>query len=106
VAGGLLSNWVEDKCPGSCYSPAIRYTSVAGRALRGDASGTKAERAAFRAYRIVGDDGEVWGDGIVPVRSASLDGSRTVVLEGVAHYAGFGLPWYGSDEVVERWWPV
>jgi hypothetical protein len=28
------------------------------------------------------------------------------VLEGVAHGGAFGPHWYGTPEVVARWWPV
>jgi hypothetical protein len=58
------------------------------------------------AYRNSSGDANDQGDGLVPVRSALLEGSETVVLEGVAHGGAFGPRWYGTPEVVARWWPV
>jgi hypothetical protein len=47
----------------------------------------------------------VVGDGVVPVDSALLSGSETLVLDDIYHN-GFYARWYGSDrETVERWWP-
>jgi hypothetical protein len=47
----------------------------------------------------------VAGDRIVPVESALLPGSETLVLEDLYHNGFYGR-WYGSDgATVERWWP-
>ena len=46
----------------------------------------------------------VAGDGLVPVGSACLQGSRQLVLPGVAHGGAFGPRWYGTPEVVAQWW--
>jgi hypothetical protein len=47
--------------------------------------------------------GDTWGDGIVPVESALLRGSRQMVLEGVGHFSGFGARWYGDRDVILLW---
>ena len=45
----------------------------------------------------------------MPLDWALLEGSRTIILDGVLHSineAGTTLPtnkWYGADEVVDRW---
>ncbi|MCA1688584.1 MAG: hypothetical protein LC714_08350 [Actinobacteria bacterium] len=45
------------------------------------------------------------GDGAVPVGSALLPGSETLVFNDLYHSQSYGR-WYGSDrETVERWWP-
>jgi alpha-beta hydrolase superfamily lysophospholipase len=36
--------------------------------------------------------------------SALLEGSTPLVLTDVAHGGAFGADWYGSPEVVDRWW--
>jgi hypothetical protein len=74
----------------------------------------------YRAYRAIlgGDpgepDGEIPGDGIVPVAAALLEGADHLVLDRCSHGVGplLGLalgvgpiPWYGSDAAVDRWWP-
>jgi hypothetical protein len=72
---------------------------VAGAA----ADGASSDRARRRYERFV-EDGRVPGDGVVPVTSALLPGSETLVLDGVYHNGFYGR-WYGSDgETVERWW--
>jgi hypothetical protein len=63
-----------------------------------------ARRLAPTAYRNSTGDALDRGDGLVPVASALLAGSRSVVLPGVAHGGAFGDSWYGSPAVVDRWW--
>jgi hypothetical protein len=56
------------------------------------------------AYRRLYGNGAVWGDGLVPVEVALLPGSRALVLDGVGHGPILGRPWYGTADVVRRWW--
>jgi hypothetical protein len=51
---------------------------------------------------------EVWGDFIVPVQTAHLEGAINVDIEDCFHSPlGSKLPifgpWYGSEEMVGRW---
>jgi hypothetical protein len=63
-------------------------------------------RRAYYFYRYFAGHGDVWGDAMVPVQSALLDGAETLTLEGVAHSAKYGRDWYGaSKEIIRRWWP-
>ena len=54
-------------------------------------------------------DGEMTGDDVVPLDWALLDGSRTIVLDGVVHSineAGTSVPtdrWYGAEDIVDCW---
>lgn len=93
---------VSELFPGALHgSSGLEYHSVAGGAADGEAS----SRARKRYERLV-EDGRVAGDGVVPVGSALLPGSQTIVLDDVYHSPYYGVPWYGSDrETVERWWP-
>jgi pimeloyl-ACP methyl ester carboxylesterase len=102
--GGLMSRWIEARYPGAFFTPEVRYTSVAGQLIQGDQRGSLAQRHAFSFYAETIGDGAVWGDGLVPVASALLEGSRQIVLEGVSHFTGFGGPWYGAADVIPRWW--
>jgi len=104
--GGRLSRWVEQRYPGAYYTPEVAYVSVAGRLCQGDLGGPRAERWAYRTYRDLCGDGTVWGDGLIPVVSALLQGAQPIVLEGVSHFPGFGKPWYGDAEVVRQWWSL
>ena len=92
---------VNELFPGALHEPAgMRYLSVAGGAADGKAS----PRVRKRYERLV-EDGKVSGDGVVPVGSALLPGSETLVFDDLYHSQFYGR-WYGSDrETVERWWP-
>jgi pimeloyl-ACP methyl ester carboxylesterase len=104
IHGGMMARWVNDRVPGSCLAPGVQYCSVAGRLVRGDRHGSLRERHAYSFYDQIGGDGDVWGDGLVPVTSALLAGSQQITLEGVGHFAGFGGPWYGTDDSIAAWW--
>jgi pimeloyl-ACP methyl ester carboxylesterase len=102
--GQHMSAWVERHYPGAAFAPQVGYTSVAGKYERGDLNGSARERWLFENYQRICGDGSVWGDGIVPLPSALLPGSRQIVLEGVCHYSPLSEPWYGSPEVLPLWW--
>jgi len=102
--GSTRRRWVEAQIPGAYFAPQVRYTSVAGKAIRGQHHGSPRERWAYRFYERLCSDGNTWGDGLVPVESQLLNGSQQIVLEGVSHFTGFGGPWYGEKEVIPRWW--
>ncbi|MFN2217422.1 MAG: esterase/lipase family protein [Anaerolineae bacterium] len=102
--GGMMARWVEDRVPGTHFSPQVQYCSVAGKLMRGDRQGSLRERQAYSFYEQIGGEGDVWGDGLVPVASALLAGSQQIILEGVGHFAGFGGPWYGTEETIAAWW--
>jgi hypothetical protein len=102
--GGMMARWVEDRVPGAHFTPQVHYCSVAGKLVRGDSQGSLSERQAYSFYDQIGGKGNAWGDGLVPVASALLAGSRQITLEGVGHFAGFGGPWYGTEETIAAWW--
>lgn len=104
VRGSRLRKWVDRTLPGAYFAPRVAYTAVAGRAVRGDPAGSLKERSVAYLYRQLCGDGHAWGDGLVPLPSALLDGARAVVLDGVHHAPVGGARWYGSDEVVPGWW--
>jgi hypothetical protein len=102
--GGRMRRWVDQQYPGPYFAPKVKYHSVAGKIIRGDKNGSFREWWSYYSYdRLIGD-GHAWGDGLVPVASALLQGSRQTVLQGVGHFSGFGGPWYGTEEVIPRWW--
>ena len=99
-----MSVWMQKHLPGAAFGDRVAYVSVAGSYLRGDRSGSASERFVHRIYRDICGDGDVWGDGVVPVSSALLPGSQTITLPGVSHYTILGSRWYGSPEVLSLWW--
>jgi pimeloyl-ACP methyl ester carboxylesterase len=102
--GTRMRHWVEEACPDAYFAPQVGYTSVAGKAVQGRRDGSFRERFAYLFYRRLAGDGETPGDGLVPVRSALLRGSRQIALDGVSHFSGFGGPWYGAEEIMPLWW--
>ena len=102
-----LRQMVAHRLPGAFFADRVRYLSVAGdldlSETGGEATAT-ARRLAPTAYRNSTGNANDRGDGLVPVASALLEGSETLVLKGVAHGGAFGPLWYGSPPVVERWW--
>jgi pimeloyl-ACP methyl ester carboxylesterase len=96
-----LISRVNEQFPGALHEPAgLEYLSVASAA----ADGAVSARVRRRYERLV-EDGRVAGDGVVPVESALLPGSETLVLDDLYHNGFYGR-WYGSDlAAVERWWP-
>jgi hypothetical protein len=92
---------VNEVFPGALHEPAgLSYLSVAGGAADGETS-----PRVRKTYERLVEDGRVAGDGVVPVESALLPGSQTLVLDDLYHSQLYGR-WYGSDrETVQRWWP-
>jgi hypothetical protein len=106
--GGAFSpmrRFVDRRYPGAFFAPRVAYVTVAGAALKGAPRGRVAERLAARAYARLGSAGEEWGDGLVPVPCALLEGARHVVLPGVSHAPPWHGPWYGSPSAAREWWP-
>jgi len=105
--GWMLSSEANRLVPGTYYADRIHYRAVAGQLQRGRLDGGYAERRAYRAYQFFAGQGDVWGDGMVPVQTALLEGAEALILEGVAHSINFGQHWYGaSKEILRRWWPA
>mmetsp|Transcript_42427 Transcript_42427/g.100690 ORF Transcript_42427/g.100690 Transcript_42427/m.100690 type:complete len:329 (+) Transcript_42427:170-1156(+) len=121
---GILT-WMEDSCPGAFHDD-VEYTSVAGKFLKGatftgsggDGAVTFNQRVVGAGYQQVCGSAEVWGDGVVPVPAALLEGSAQVVLDGVYHSPLGAVepkepappgaqpaarPWYGSVGVIDQW---
>ncbi len=102
--GGHVSRWVERHCPGAFFAPRVTYSCVAGKAVKGDNQGSVGQRWAYRYYQQISGEGGGWGDGLVPVSSALLQGAQAIVLDDVSHFQGFGEAWYGSEDIISRWW--
>lgn len=104
VRGAHLRRWVDRTLPGAYFSPEVTYTTVCGKAIQGDGRGDARARLVHFLYRYLCGRGDEWGDGIVPLPSAQLEGAVNLVLEGVSHAPVGGRRWYGSPHVVREWW--
>ena len=100
----FLRNFVSTKLPGSFYSKDVNYISVAGEL---DLNGPIASKASLRlsksSYRALNGSETVIGDGLVPIDSALLIGSKQIVMKETAHGKLFGKDWYGSKKKVAEW---
>ncbi len=105
--GGLNQiAFVQQHYPGA-YWRFIRYVTVISKGIYGLKSGTPQERGAWQSYEMLTRNGSQWGDGIIPIESALLDGARHVILEGLRHNPHSDQPWYGQDEAtVHSWWRI
>jgi len=93
--------------PGA-YFDDINYICLAGKDTEGKkwGQGTFNEWFAGVGYRQVCGLDETWGDFVVPVDSALLEGANNIILEGVFHSpvgASETRPWYGSKSILDTW---
>ena len=105
----VVTEVAERAVPGAFHSPKIGYVSVASRAIRADPDGTGRERVAFLLYRsVLGREAVpgMVGDGLVPVASAILAGSRQIVVDDATHGPGGVASWYGAEGPMDVWWPA
>lgn len=105
----------------------IGYVSVGGYAFKGDntiAENRNGEfnkschdneklqispKVAYNSYKAVAGEGNLDGDGIVPLEWTKLEGSKHIKLEGVLHSSHLASKakqqncWYGSERILDRW---
>ncbi|KAK9829466.1 hypothetical protein WJX72_006040 [[Myrmecia] bisecta] len=112
---GILTH-VNNTCPGNYHSELV-YVTVAGKYIKGsklfDRTATWGQRVVGAGYQSVCGDAEVWGDGVVPLPAAHLEGAKQLTLDGVYHSplgaleavedGKPGRPWYGSTGVLDQW---
>ncbi len=91
-------DFVNQNYPGAFYDD-IDYVCIAGKAVEGN----EAEWFTFNSYKMTVGEGTTWGDGVVPVSAAHLEGARNVVLNDVLHSPRKKGHWYGSASVVKLW---
>ena len=99
-----LRNFVSSKLPGSFYRKNVNYISVAGELdLNGPIATRTSRRLSKTSYRALNGNENTIGDGLVPIDSALLIGSKKIVMKETAHGKAFGTDWYGSKSKVEEW---
>jgi triacylglycerol esterase/lipase EstA (alpha/beta hydrolase family) len=93
-------DFVNQNYPGAFY-PNVRYVCVAGKSIFG--ARRKGSWLAYSSYQITCGRGDTWGDGIVPLEAAHLEGAENITIEGVRHSPKSPGMWYGSPEVLPAW---
>jgi pimeloyl-ACP methyl ester carboxylesterase len=93
-------NFVENNYAGAFHAN-VRYVCVAGKAVYGKKR--LGSWLAYQSYLLTGGEGNTWGDGIVPIDCAHLEGATNITLEGVWHSPKSPNIWYGSSESLKAW---
>ncbi len=74
---GILT-YVREACPAN-YHPEVQYVSVAGKYIKGakigDRDASLLQQVIGAGYQAVCGSAVVWGDGVVPLPSAHLEGN-------------------------------
>jgi triacylglycerol esterase/lipase EstA (alpha/beta hydrolase family) len=92
-------DFVNDHYPGA-FHPTVQYVCVAGKSVYGIKK--LGQWLAYSSYELTSGQGSTWGDGIIPIASAHLDGAKNLVVDGALHSAKAKL-WYGSPEILASW---
>jgi hypothetical protein len=104
-AGHHAVAFLERETPGAYFAPRTAYLTVGSRAPAGRLNGRGGGVVEEVFRMMVGEDVTIGGDGVVPVGAVHLEGAEQLTFDGVGH-GMIGAPWYGNDEVVDRWWPT
>ena len=92
--------FVNNNYPGAFYHD-VRYVCVAGKAVYGRRQ--FGSWLAYNSYQLTCGEGNCWGDGIIPLEVAHLEGAINITLEGIMHAPTSPGAWYGSLDAIEAW---
>ena len=92
--------FVNDNYPHAFYDD-IEYICIAGKSVQG-AKSSPQKWLAYSSYELTSGRGDAWGDGIIPIDAAYLDGAKNIEIAGVYHSPRSGK-WYGSQEAIDIW---
>ena len=104
-AGHAALEFLDAATPGVHFAPRTAYLSVGGRTPGAAFPGLIGDLANEAFGVAVGRETQALGDGIVPFSAVHLDGATQLTYEDVRH-GMVGAPWYGDDQMLDRWWPV
>ncbi|GAX21169.1 hypothetical protein FisN_14Hh380 [Fistulifera solaris] len=109
----------NEQFPGAYYQSSTNepdslfYLTVMGDAVRGVQQVRKSpweptvvSGFAYNSYEAVCGQGDVTGDGVVPLESGHLDQAKQLTLPGIFHSINRPDQWYGSDNVIDSWHDV
>lgn len=105
--GIRAARFLEAVTPGAYFCPRTAYLTVGSDLVRPVEAPARWlwDRLRGRAFRhLVGPHGTSGGDGIVQLESSQLRGAEHITFHDVRH-GHIGGPWYGDEEVIDRWWP-
>ncbi|MDQ3553722.1 MAG: GPI inositol-deacylase [Chloroflexota bacterium] len=116
-SGVVAARFLDRHSPATCFAPTTAYLTVGsdlvrpGRLVEGGGVRRRVSPLTWwdRLLRhgfegIVGPLPSEGGDGIVSAAAAHLPGAEHLTFHDVRH-GHIGGPWYGDEEIIERWWP-
>jgi len=80
---GLLTH-INDNYPGA-FEQGVSYTSVIGTCVQGRLALSPLALLAYSSYAVLCGEGSVKGDGVIPVESAILSGSKQILIDTAFH---------------------
>ena len=104
-AGHQATAFLDRESPGAYFAPRTAYLSVGSSHPMATFPGLIGRLSNDVFSIAVGKDTQALGDGIVPASAVHLDGAEQLTFDDVLH-GHIGAPWYGDDEIIDRWWPV
>lgn len=84
---GILT-WITERSPGAYHADDLEYVTIAGKFIKGSpllGPGDFYSRVIGLGYNQVCGESAVWGDGVVPIPSAHLEGAMQLTLDGIYH---------------------
>ncbi len=91
----------------SCLTPGFfdrcKVVSIVSDQYTGSLEKGIVERMCYMFYKNVSGEGNIAGDGIVPVKSCFLKGAENVTISGIEHLPTPHTTWYGTGEGIEKW---
>lgn len=104
-AGHDATEFMNRETPGAFFSPRTQYLSVGSAFPQAAFDGVVGRLAEEVFSMIVGTDTQALGDGIVPAAAVHLPGAEQITFDDVRH-GMIGAPWYGDEQIIDRWWPT
>lgn len=104
-AGHYATEFLARETPGAFFATRTSYLTLGSSFPEAVFPGVVGRLAGEVFSMIVGTETQALGDGIVPASSVHLDGAEQVTFDDVRH-GMIGTPWYGDDEILDRWWSV
>ena len=102
-----LRKLVDEIYPGNFYSSSVDYISFAGELnLNSEYASKFARRFAIKSYKSLMAKDLNSGDGLVPIESSLLQGSKSFILKNTSHSKLFGKEWYASLNKTKEWWDL
>ncbi len=99
-----LRKFVDEEYPGSFFNQ-VNYISIGGVVdIKSKHAYLLTKFFANASYKSISGTLNSAGDGLVPLASSLLEGSKKIILQDTFHGGIFGEYWYGSESKVYDWW--